>query len=595
MGVKKTGLMLMLCASLIVPTTADAAPVDDTNDTYNTNIDIENGMTQPIYSLDDAIEEEVYIETTVDSDNDGELDRVHATIIRPAETEEGLDVPVLYTMSPYYAGLNFPLEFYDVNKELNVVNHPGKPLLTGQNNAAGLPGYLDDYFVPRGYAFIAAESIGTGQSNGCPTTGDYQEVEGTKAVIDWLNGRAEAYNENGEQVTADWSTGKVGMAGVSYNGTLPNAVATTGVEGLETIVPIGAISDWYDYYRSNGAVIAPGGYQGEDTDVLAKAVMTRENPEVCAGQMEELTEGQERETGDYNDYWYARNYVKDAKNIEASVLLVHGLNDWNVKTEQFQQWWEALEKNNVPRKMWLHQQGHTDPYYVRQEEWMTTLNKWFDYWLYDVENGIMDEPMVDIQREDQSWETMAAWPAEDAKATKLHFSAEEGLGSLSFSPVSNNNKTEDTIIDDPSRTAETLVKDLNGNKDNLAAYLTEPLGEEMRLSGVPEVSLRAEFDQPTANLTALLVDHSNEGTEIITRGWMDPQNINSDWKAKSLSPGKDYTFQWDMQPDDYVFEAGHQLGVVIISTDYDYTLRPEGGTKITIDPASSYIQLPLVK
>ena len=47
------------------------------------------------------------------------------------------------------------------------------------------------------------------------------------------------------------------MMGTSYNGTIPIAAATTGVEGLEAIVPISAISDWYDYYRANGMVRAP--------------------------------------------------------------------------------------------------------------------------------------------------------------------------------------------------------------------------------------------------------------------------------------------------------------------------------------------------
>ncbi len=49
---------------------------------------------------------------------------------------------------------------------------------------------------------------------------------------------------------ADWSTGKAGMIGKSYDGTLANGVAATGVEGLETIVPISAISSWYKYQRS---------------------------------------------------------------------------------------------------------------------------------------------------------------------------------------------------------------------------------------------------------------------------------------------------------------------------------------------------------
>lgn len=48
------------------------------------------------------------------------------------------------------------------------------------------------------------------------------------------------------------------MIGTSYNGTLPIAAASTGVEGLEAIVPISANSDWYDYYRANGMVRAPG-------------------------------------------------------------------------------------------------------------------------------------------------------------------------------------------------------------------------------------------------------------------------------------------------------------------------------------------------
>ena len=57
----------------------------------------------------------------------------------------------------------------------------------------------------------------------------------TKSVIDWVNGRAKAFTEQGEEVQANWSTGNVGMTGVSYNGTLPNAVATTGVEGLKQL------------------------------------------------------------------------------------------------------------------------------------------------------------------------------------------------------------------------------------------------------------------------------------------------------------------------------------------------------------------------
>lgn len=45
--------------------------------------------------------------------------------------------------------------------------------------------------------------------------------------------------------------------------------------------------------------------------------------------------------------------------------------------------------------------------------------------------------------------------------------------------------------------------------------------------------------------------------------------------------------------DDYVFKAGHQIGVVLIASDYDYTIRPKAGTKLTVK--LSEVTLPIVK
>ena len=83
--------------------------------------------------------------------------------------------------------------------------------------------------------------------------GGEREVRGTKAVIDWANGRATGHHLDGSPADAtQWTDGKTGMIGVSWDGTIANAVASTGVKGLETIVPVAAISSWYDYTRSHG-------------------------------------------------------------------------------------------------------------------------------------------------------------------------------------------------------------------------------------------------------------------------------------------------------------------------------------------------------
>ncbi|KZZ83139.1 Xaa-Pro dipeptidyl-peptidase [Bacillus sp. SJS] len=559
------------------------------------NVLVRDGMTQPIFSMEEAITETVFVEVPLDSDKDGKRDRVHADIIRPKETEKGLKVPVIFEMSPYRAGLN-DVPVYDVDHELNAGKKSGVMSKLEAPKAADFPGYYDNYFVPRGYAVILAESIGTGQSTGCPSTGDYREILGTKAVIDWLNGTADAFDARGNKINADWTTGKVGMTGVSYNGTLPNAVAATGVKGLKTIVPVAAISSWYDYYRSNGAVTAPGGYQGEDTDNMAEAILTREDPEVCRPVMEELTEGQDRESGDYNAFWKARDYASKAHNVRASVLVVHGLNDWNVKTKQFAQWWEALGTYHVPRKLWLHQGGHANPYSFRKDEWLTTLNKWFDYWLYDVKNDVMKQPMVDIQREDKSWHTESKWPAKNTSDTKLYFSKQaEGAGLIGLQTSKNENSIQ-TILDDAMKKAEELAENPNEENENRLAFMTGELNKPLRISGTPKITIQASLSKPAANLTALLVDYGPDNqANIVTRGWMDPQNVQSSSKSKTLIPGKSYSFSWSMQPDDYVFEKGHKLGIVILSSDYEYTIRPKAGTKIEVNMSKSHLILPVKK
>ena len=132
--------------------------------------------------------------------------------------------------------------------------------------------------MPRGFAVVHSESPGTGNSDGCPNSGAPIETLGATAVIDWLNGRAQGLHDPRRHRSRSppyWTTGNIGMMGTSYNGTIPIAAATTGVEGLKAIVPISAISDWYDYYRANGMTRAPGGFQGEDLDVLTEYIYSR--------------------------------------------------------------------------------------------------------------------------------------------------------------------------------------------------------------------------------------------------------------------------------------------------------------------------------
>jgi X-Pro dipeptidyl-peptidase len=584
-----TGCLAAIFALPLVGSTAAAQPPQGPV--------FSDGEAQPVFDPAQAVRQDLFVTAPVDSDHDGQQDRVHVQVVRPKESEQGLRVPVVYQASPYFSGGN-DVPNHNVDTELHVPEQAGPRTMrrtTGDERvavAAEIDWAYEQYLLARGYAVVYAESLGTGESTGCPTTGAENETIGAKSVVDWLNRRAPGHDAGGAPVQAHWSTGKVGMMGVSYNGTLPNAVASTGVEGLEAIVPIGAISNWYDYYRTDGAVVAPGGYQGEDADVLAEYVHTRADREPCRPVIDGLTAEQDRITGDYSRFWDERNYLDDVDKVHAAVLSVHGLNDWNVKTRQAAQWYGALREHGVPHKIWWHQSGHTDPIKLREQEWLRTLNRWFTRYLYDVPNGVEGEPRATVQREDGSWTEEPEWPAPDAAETVLRPSAGgPQRGGLSVgSPAA---EAVEGLTDDAGLLAEDLAA--APSSPNRLAYFTEPLAEQARVSGEVRADLALTFDRPAANVTALLVDQAPDGSvSVVTRGWTDPQNREALDRTTPIEPGQNYAITVSMQPDDYVFAPGHRLGVVVLSSDHDFTLRPKPGAGMRLDLARTSISIPTV-
>lgn len=578
-------------ALLAAPGGASAAPAGDFEGPV-----FEDGMSQPVFNddPDSWIRQELWVETGFDSDADGEPDRIHVSLARPAETEsDDVDVPVIYEDSPYYAGIG-PAQNWGVDHRLGRPprTRPTTPAWDAGDTSPIISTGYESTWIPRGYAVVHSESPGTGLSEGCPTSGGRNETLAPKAVIDWLNGRARAYagqNSDEKVPSPDWTTGKVGMTGTSYNGTLPQAVATTGVEGLEAIIPVSAISSWYDYYRANGAVRAPGGYQGEDTDVLADAVYSREDRKICQPVIDKLAHRQDRATGDYSRYWAERDYLRDVGNVEAATLVAHGLNDWNVMAKNAARFYRALKRQHVPHQIYLHQGGHGGP---PPDDMM---NRWFTRFLYDVDNGVEKAPHAYVVREGDPRDEPTAYsdfPDRRARDVRLHVTP-GGRTHGDLALRGHGRGARETLVDDASIKAQTLV-DAAGSKHRLA-YLTDTLDEDVRISGTPTVRLRASFSQRRANATALLVQYNADGSaEILTRGWMDPRNRFSDRLEVPLLPGWPVMLRFDLQPKDSVIPAGSRIGLVVMSSDNEFTVRPPAGTKLTLDTRSSRFNLPVV-
>lgn len=551
------------------------------------------------------IRHDLWVETTFDTDGDGKPDRMHVSVTRPEQTEtEGLKLPVIYVSSPYFAGTAPFVDglFWDVRHELGETPPPRiHPEVERTGERPVISNSHIRTWVPRGYIVVHSSSPGTGLSQGSPTVGGDNESLAPKAVIDWLCGRNPGYTtpDGEETVEAYWSTGKVGMTGTSYNGTLPLAAATTGVEGLEAIIPIAPNTSYYHYYRSHGLIRHPGGYLGEDIDVLYDFIHSGDESKRAYNNAtvrdKEMAEGMDRITGDYNDFWAGRDYLKDMEPMKAALLMSHGFNDWNVMPEHSFRIYEAAKEQGVPAQIYYHQDGHGGP------PPLSMMNRWFTRYLHGVENGVEEDSRAWIVRENDGRNTPTPYedyPNPEASPVSLFpEGSAPGRGKLSTNESSG--KGTETLVDNFSFSGSALAQ--AEYTDHRLIYLTPELTEAVHISGEASITIRLASSQPAANLSVWLVSlpwQEGRGARItdniITRGWADPQNYRSLTESEPLEPGKFYEMTFDLQPDDQVIAPGQQIGLMIFSSDRDFTLWPDPGTELTIDLDATSLTLPVV-
>lgn len=568
-----------------------------------------NGEAQVVPGFQDPdkwIHHDLWVETTFNTDGDDRLDRMHVSVTRPEQTDtEQLKVPVIYVSSPYFAGTGSTSKEYFWNPRQELGHTPPQrtamPEVEHQSLRPIISRSHHRDWLPRGFAVVHSSSPGTGLSQGCPTVGGDNESLAPKAVIDWLCGRAKGYTspDGDEQVEAYWCTGKVGMTGTSYNGTIPLAAATTGVEGLEAIIPIAPNTSYYHYYRSHGLVRHPGGFVGEDIDVLYDFINSGDpdKRKFCNCQVRDKTMAQnfDRTHGDYNDFWAGRDYLNDLEPLKAATLMSHAFNDWNVMPEHSVRIYEAIKAKGVPARVYFHQGGHGGPPPLKQQ------NRWFTRYLYGVENGVEDEPRSWVVREDDERgkpTAYADYPHPQAESVSLFLTrGGHQHGTLTLTAAAG--QGTEKVVDNFSFSGATLAQAEWTNHRLL--YVTPELTQPVHLSGWSRVQIRLACNKPAANLSVWLVSlpwnpssRAKITANVITRGWADPQNYQSLRTSEPLVPGQFYELSFRLQPDDQVIPAGQQIGLMIFSSDRDFTLRPDPGTELTVDLDGTRLELPVV-
>lgn len=502
----------------------------------------ENGLAQPVFKFTDGKTGEkydpatssivrycVYVESDYDMDGDGKRDLVKAFIQVPRSAVEGnYKAATLYEARPYCAGVQADgydhmkeveskeyrkIDFADLDKEVparipeGMISamdlalkadpadwyYPDK----GNNNSMVYEN-LDNfnYYLVRGFAVVVSAGFGALGSDGFNYVGSEYERDAFKSVVEWLHGDRVAYadREGKIETKADWANGNVAMTGRSYAGTMPFAVATTGVEGLKTIVPVAGIADWYTQQNMQGAQR----YWPKEmlNSFLAYFCSSRYNDETLSEKQlddiaafhHELSLQQLKCGFDYDpEFWGAGNYRLHADQIKCSALIVHGFNDENVSTKQFEMMHTAFEQAGQTVKLILHQGPHITPTMANKNYGILIdgkfyddiVNEWISHYLYGVENGAekMPEVLAQTNYDQKKWEVESAWETEH---TMKLASKEESKTVI------------DTDWEKAGVSAENFDDVMAQKSTNMAQrYVTDPFEKAVTVQGTVCLNLKA--------------------------------------------------------------------------------------------------------
>ena len=603
-----------------------------------------NGKSLATFSSHDVIREVVYVESRVDTDKDGLPDLVKVSIIRPRYDGQ---IPAVMTASPYHQGTNDKASdkaLYKMEGELEVkpahtieLEEPKLNLVEPFDQAELVSeaeeklthinsSYtLNDYFLPRGFANLYVSGVGTKDSQGLMTNGDYQQIEAYKNVIDWLNGRCRAFTDHTRkrQVKADWSNGKVATTGISYLGTMSNGLATTGVDGLEVIIAEAGISSWYNYYRENGLVTSPGGYPGEDFDSLAELTYSRNllagdyirANEAHQADLERVKEKLDRKTGDYNQFWHDRNYLLNAQKVKAEVVFTHGSQDWNVKPLHVYQMFHALP-DNIRKHLFFHHGAHIYMNNWQSIDFRESMNALLSKKLLGLDSGYQLPAVIwQDNTEPQTWQSLDDFGKEDKlhtfslgteeKVIQNQYSQKDfdryGKTYQTFNTELYQGKTNQITIDLPvsqdihlnGRVELKLRVKSSTNKGLLSAQLLE-LGQKKYLQPYPAVLSARTIDNGRYHMLENLCElpFNPSPQRVISKGYLNLQNRTDLLTIEEIQANEWMDFKLELQPTIYKLKEGDTLRLVLYTTDFEITIRDNTDYHLTVDLSQSTITIP---
>ena len=500
--------------------------------------------------------------------DDGQV--LRADVYRPATDAS---YPVIVSYGPYAKGLAFQ-EGYPDQWRIMTTQHP--EVEAGSSNRFQNWEVVDpEKWVPDGYAVVRVDSRGCGRSPGYIDVFSPRETEDLVACIEWAG-------------VQPWSTGKVGLNGISYYAINQWHAASRQPDHLAAICVWEGAADCYRDMTHHGGILSTFWANWYDMQVKTvqhglgdRGAVSRVTGAAVTGDInltdEELERNRADLGADVRDHSLDDSFHRDRSPRWSKIdvpLLTAG--NWGGQGLHLRGNIEGFVRAATSRK-WLELHGleHWTHFYT--DYGVGLQKRFFARFLKDEDNGWDAEPPVRLQVRhlDRFEERMGeGWPLPETSWTTMFLDA----GNMSLS--------QETPV-----TSGEMRYDATGEG---ATFLLDPFQSETEITGPISLKLFVSSETSDADIFAVLRIFDPQGGEVTFQGAIDPHTpVAQGWlrashrrldeelslpyrpyhthdRVEPLAPGEIYELDVEIWPTSIVAPPGHRLGLSIRGNDYKY-------------------------
>lgn len=464
---------------------------------------------------------------------------------------------------------------------------------------------LHSYFVRRGYISARVDIRGTGASEGAPPDREYsdQELHDGLEIIDWLSRQP-------------WSTGSVGMMGISWGGFNSIMMARLHPPALKAVIAVCATEELFhdDIHYIDGLMHVDEYEPAMDLQLgltPAPDFPTDEKslaPRFDAAPWSLLYFREQRD----GPFWRRASVAPDhyADYTVPSFMIGGFLDGYRDSVARF------FLHSKAPLKALLGPWNHTFPHNAEPGpsiEWRDQAVRWWDYWLKGKQNGIMDEPRFEvfmrrfyppdpnIKEIPGEWRAEKTWPPENLRAQTFFFEPNHALGS-NAPAATDATRHELRYFPSVGPEAGFWWGDFTTDQRPIDAfslvYDSAPLEKDLAILGWPRAILQVSASAPLADWFVRLSDVAPDGTVTIVTGagQSGAQRVSAS-NPTDLEPGREYKLPIELHLTSWIFQPGHRIRVAISNALFPMiwpTPYPMTTSLFLGGPNGSHLELPIV-